>query len=212
MKTELLTGPDGALTYWWQQGTCSSGSLPLSCERSTGTFRCRPGAVHLSADCRPLGLCNEVSSQGLWVQHPYTTLYLAEEHLQGQEKGVLSNTCTHTHTLSLSLSLSHTHTRQRRTNSPRAWHGMSTTFSISAVMCLSGSFTNWGCSAQSSVKSVMRVLDQADLKHSITLRYRECAGPSESIHLLHCTSLLLQNKIHIFFYKMFTWLSKKLSL
>lgn len=53
--------------------------------------------------------------------------------------------------------LTHPHTqRTHRTHkdSPRAWHGMSTTFSISAVMCLSGSFTNWGCSAQSSVESL----------------------------------------------------------
>lgn len=69
-------------------------------------------------------------------------------------RGVLSNACTHT------CAYKHTHWC---TNPPRAWHGMSTTFSISAVMCLSGSFTNWGCSAQSSVELFVRALDHTEL-------------------------------------------------
>lgn len=45
---------------------------------------------------------------------------------------------------------SNIHTEQR---SPFAWQGISTTFSISAVMCFSGSFINCGGSDTMGVKS-----------------------------------------------------------
>src|SRR4029434_58028 len=59
------------------------------------------------------------------------------------------HTHTHQHTHTHTPRHTHTHTH---THSPLAWQGMSTTFSISALMCLSGSFTNIGCSAERDTK------------------------------------------------------------